>query len=200
MSAISDLLKMPASTIEQKSFPAGSYKCRIVEAEPLRYYWGKSAQWGLMYVPRIRVVDVIPTGDPDLDDDQMAALERFGDWQGFSKRYTMRLEIPGFTNKIECGGIANGLNFPLVVTTPHWESLAGPHIQAPHFYISAEKAPTGVASGFVVDVLGLAPPVGADIESIIAMTNDKMLVVEFVLKQDNPDYPARLEVANTSAL
>lgn len=200
MTAISDLLKMPSASIEQKSFPAGSYVCQIIEAEPMRFYWGKSAQWGFMYVPRIEVVDVVPTGDPDLDADQMAALERFGDWQGFKKRYTMRLEIPGHNDKVECGGIANNLNFPLFLTSPQWEELAGVHLQASRFYISADKSPTGVASGFIVDVLGLTPESGADMESIISSTIDQKFVVEFVITQNNPDYPPRLEVANTSAL
>jgi len=207
MSIIDAALRTPGSAFVKNILPAGTYKCQILDADLMRFYWGRSGVWGLMYVPTVRLVDMIPTGDPEIDETWTSGLEALGDWRRITKKYTMKIEVPGYAERIELGGIANNLNFPLRLTTPRWEELVSDkrgnpimHPQASRFYLPARESATGVASGFVVDTLGLTPLLDVDLEAIITATLDRMLAVTFVHRQPNPQYEPRVEVENTSSV
>jgi len=213
MSAISELLSSGPENFVQKLFPAGDYLCQIVEAEIKHGYWKPKppdrpqARWFEVYVPTIEVIDYIPTGDEDIDAQQAEALEKFGDWKGFrpprgganSGRYTQWREIPGFEKKVECAGIANGLNYDLVEASPNWEAKTGYANGVARFYNSCNAQ--GEVGGFVHDVLSTepdthTPPITSaiGIGEVIEATKGCYLVVTFIHQQDDPKYEPKLEV------
>jgi len=213
MSAISELLSSGPENFVQKLFPAGDYLCQIIEAEVKHGYWKPNppdrpqARWFEVYVPTIEVIDYVPTGDEDIDAATKKALENFGDWKGFrpprgtanSGRYTQWREIPGYDKKIECAGIANGLNYDLVEATPNWEAKIDYAQSVARFYNSCNAQ--GEVAGFVHDVLSTdkdthIPPVteALPIAEVINATKGCFLVVTFVHQQDDPKYDPKLEV------
>lgn len=202
MTAISQLLAFDSSSIEApKLFPAGEFKCKIVEADIMKGYWGKSNTFFLAYVPKIQVVEYVPVDadkPTDLDKATMDQLEKFGDWQSFAKKFTINSKnVPGF-DQLQVAGIANNLNYPLVKTDETFENIVEQMPQLARFYLSADKSPNGRPRGFVTDVLKMSPPNGAPLETIINDTIGKFLLVTFGHRQEG-DYDPQLEVVDTAA-
>lgn len=221
MSAISDLLKVPSESFVRKNLPAASYLCQIVKAELLGNYWKASdkrpARWMLVYVPTIKIVDVIPTNDEELDAQISAQLAQYGDWQGKEIRYAQYREIPGYGDKKLCASIemakgskGTGLNFVLADTTAEWESLKAIADSAPRFYTATNSQ--GVQDGWVVKCLSKDPTqhIPLDLppqdhpnplELIVPATEGAYLVVDFVLERDDSgQYDDKLMVGGTSSV
>ena len=80
MSAKSQLLSTPAEATEVRLFPAGDYICQIVEADVLGGFWKATenrpqARWFQSYVPTLRILDYLRSGDPQ-QDERTAAQRR----------------------------------------------------------------------------------------------------------------------------
>jgi hypothetical protein len=223
MAGILDLFKTAKpEDFTRKMLPDASYLCQIDEAEPLPMYWkpneakGRAAVWRYVYVPKIRILDILPSGDNDLDAAIRDQLERFGDWKGYELRYTINQEIPGHDQRILCAGIEMkqgargfGLNYALADMTPNWESIKEYSKALPRFWTSSDK--NGNQDGWVVKVLSSSPdshtpiplPASDDPEplpKVIAATIGAYLIVDLAAEVDpTGEYPDKLMVAGTSA-
>lgn len=201
MSAISELLSSSPEAFVRKLFPKGDYLCQIVEAELKHGYWkanpskGTKARWFEVYVPTIKIIDYVPSGDEDIDAETTDLLITFGDWKGYMPpngrgHWTQMQQVPGYNDRIQCAGIANGLNFALAETTPEWESMRELSLSAARFFTS--KNSRGEIDGWVVKVLSTDPeqhtPPEVDSETslpdIINLTKGCYLVVTLDQEQD----------------
>lgn len=200
MTAISDLLNAGQEEFVRKLLPAGEYLCQIIEAELKHGYWkanpekNRGPRWMEVYVPTIQLVDVVPTGDPDIDEAMMNQLEVFGDWKGYkppngSGRWMQMQTVPGFNDKVQCAGIANGLNYIMAETTPEWAAMKELASSAPRFYTSQNSQ--GQVDGFVNKVLSTSPdqhvpPVSEQmkLDEIIAATKGCFLQVSLKVEED----------------
>jgi hypothetical protein len=158
---ISDLLKgAKPEDFQRKELPAADYLVQIVEAEPLPVYWkpnpskGRGATYALAYTPKLKIIDVLLPGDPELDEEIKAQLERFGDWKGWEFRFTQMQEVPGHEKKILCSGISP-VNFMLAECQVNWEGVKEYSRGLPRFYTSSDK--NGNQAGFVADKLSASP-------------------------------------------
>lgn len=200
MSAISELLAAPPEDFIRKLFPAGEYLCQIVEAEIKHGYWkpnpskNRAARWMETYVPTIEIVDVVPSGDEDIDAALVTALDNFGDWKGFrppsgSGRWVQMQTVPGYEDKIQCAGIANGLNYILADSTPEWAGLKEIAPSATRFYTSQNSQ--GNIDGFVhkilsTDVEAHEPPVSTvePLLKVVEATKGCFLLVTLRIEED----------------
>lgn len=213
MSAISDLLGSSPEAFVRKLFPKGDYLCQISEAELLHGYWkgnpseGKKARWFEAYVPTIKVIDYVPDGDEDIDIDTQDALAKFGDWQGYTRRWTQMQTVPGFNDKIRCAGMANNLNFILAESTEEWTAMKELAQSAPRFYTSQNSQ--GVVDGWVVKVLSTDPEVftppeidqSTPLGDIIAATKGCYLIVRLDHEQDEKgEYEPKVVCAGTAGV
>lgn len=220
MSAISDLLSAPSDSFVRKSLPAASYLCQIVKADLLGGYWKandkRPAKWFTSYVPTIKIIDVKPTNDPELDATIQQALSDFGDWQGKELRYAQMREIPGYSEEKLCAGIdmargakGNGLNYTIGDATEEWASATLSQ-GVTRFYTAINTQ--GKQDGWVVTTLSKEPnrhvpidlppqddpnPLGKVIEATIGA----YLVVDLVVEQDpEGKYQPKLVVGGTSSV
>ena len=200
MSAISDLLGASPEDFVRKLLPAGDYLCQIIEAEVKHGYWkpnpskGTSARWFESYVPTIQIIDYVPSGDEDIDEAAKQALDNFGDWQGFkppsgSGRWVQMQEVPGYSEKVQCAGIANGLNFALIDTTPEWAAMKEVAGSGPRFYNSCNAQ--GEVGGFVVETLStdqsehIPPEISVQpLGEVIEATKGCFLIVSLKIEED----------------
>jgi len=214
MSAISEVLSAKKEDFVHKLFPAGDFLCQIVEAEIMDGYYKGSQKWFTAYVPSIEVVDYIPTGDEDIDQETLAELENFGDWKGYklgnSKgRWTMSTQPPGYEEKVICANpiSANNLQFELAEATPKWEHLKSYSEQISRFFDSKRM------SGFVVEKLSTDPESFIPIElseevlnasdmliQIINLTKGTYVGVSLKHEQNDPKYPTKVVCADTFAI
>lgn len=213
---ISDLLKgAKPEDFQRKELPAAAYKVQIVEAEPLPFYWkpnpakSRGATYGLSYVPKLKILDVLLPGDPELDAEIMAQLERFGDWRNFEFRFTQMQEVPGHEKKLLCAGISP-VNFVLADCNVNWEGVKEYSRGLPRFYTSSDK--NGNQAGFVVDKLSSDPdsfesidlPSPDDMEPlprVIEATQGAYLVVTLGYEVDpTGQYPDKLVITETSSI
>jgi hypothetical protein len=222
MSAITDLLAAPSEDFTRKSLPAAAYLCQIVHAELLGGYWKPSddgkrgARWFTSYVPTIKIIDVIPSGDPEQDATVQQALSDFGDWQGKELRFTQYREIPGYSEKKFVVGIemakgakGNGLNYTIGDATESWASATLSQ-SATRFYTAVNSQ--GKQDGWVVTTLSKEPNrhVPIDLPSqddpnplgkVIEATIGSYLVVDFVLEADpEGKYEPKFMVSKTSSV
>jgi hypothetical protein len=93
---IKDILKINTSAFKAPTrFPAGNYVAVITSYDMLPFFWKKSGTHGLAYCPTIRCISCIEADDdsnPDLQAEQQAALDAFGDWSAkeFQFSYTSK--------------------------------------------------------------------------------------------------------------
>lgn len=221
MSAISQMLSADTSGLIRKTLPKGDYLCQIVEADILHGYWKPNppkrpkARYFEVYVPTIEIIDFVPSGDEELDNELAAALEAFDEnWKGFrpgsmpgSGRWVQPQEVPGHDKKVLCAGIANGLNFALAETTQDWEQFIEFAGEATRFYTSANTH--GEPDGFVVKKLSsdptnftpLAITSGMPLDQIIEATKGAYLIVSLDIESDpEGKYDDKVVVAGTEAV
>ena len=216
MSGISDLLKgARAEDFQKKELPAADYKVQIVEAEPLTAYWkpnpakGRGATYLLVYVPKLRIVDVLMTGDPELDAEIKTQLDRFGDWKGFEFRFTQLQEVPGHEKKLLCAGISP-VNFTLAECNAGWDGVKEYSRGLPRFYTSSDK--NGNQSGFVADKLSANPdsfePINLPdpndpepLPKVIEATIGSYFIATLGFETDpTGQYPDKMVIKETSAI
>jgi hypothetical protein len=151
----------------------------------LPFFWKKSGVHGLAYVPTIRPVSCIEADDdsnPDLQQEQLAALDAFGDWTAkeFQFAYTSRE-----TNQKMAA--VSEINFPLIETSPTGDVVGILEKHAWRFYLRADN---GDQQGFVVDTLGLSYPNGEELGTILEDTIGKRFIATFGYEA-NPNDPTR---------
>lgn len=221
MSAITDLLAAPSEAFVRKQLPAASYLCQIVKNEILPGYWKandkRPAKWFLVAVPTIKLLSVIPTGDPEQDASVQEALSAYGDWEGKELRFAALREVPGYSERKLLAGIemargakGNGLNYTLADTTEEWGAMTGVAPSASRFYTSTNSQ--GKPDGWVVTTLSKEPNRHVPIDlppqddpnplgKVIEATVNSYLVVDLVLEIDSEGkYEPKLMVGGTSSV
>jgi hypothetical protein len=183
---IADLLKINASSFKSPSkFPEGNYVVVITSYDMLPFHWKKSGTNGLAYCPTIRPVSCIEADDdsnPDLQAEQLAALETFGDWTAkeFQFAYTSR------ETQQKMAAVSE-INFPIIETDERGDVVGILDKHAWRFYLRSDN---GQQQGFVVDVLGLDYPNGEELGTILEDTVGKKFIATFVYEA-NPNDPSR---------
>jgi len=183
---IADLLRTNAAAFKAPSrFPEGNYVVVIVSYDMLPFFWKKSGVHGLAYVPTIRPVSCIEADDdsnPDLQKEQLAALETFGDWTAkeFQFAYTSR------ETNAKMAAVSE-INFPLVETDERGDVVEILDKHAWRFYLRSDN---GQQQGFVVNVLGLDYPNGEELGTILEDTVGKKFIATFAYEA-NPNDSSR---------
>jgi len=183
---IKDLLKINASSFKApQKFPAGNYVVAITGYDMLSFFWKKSGIHGLAYVPTIRPISCIEADDsdnPDLQQEQQAALDAYGDWTSreFQFAYTSR------ETNAKMAAVSE-INFPLIECNEAGEPVGILEKMAWRFYLRDNN---GQEQGFVHDVLGLSYPDGEELGTIMEDTVGKKFLVSFGY-QANPNDPSR---------
>lgn len=172
-------------------FPPGTYKCQIVAYDWLPYSWKGGAVTGIAYVPKLQIVDVIPTGDPDIDQEQQDKLDAFGDWT----HKTFQFDIAAKDDKPRRAGVS-AVNFQVFDTDEIGGDPTGFAKGAFRFHV-APAANNGVEAGFVHDVLGLSFPDGAPVVEIAEATLNKFLIAQFEFEEQQDErYAPRLHIVD----
>jgi hypothetical protein len=195
---IADLLKVNASSFKApQRFPEGNYVAVITSYDMLRFHWSKSGTTGLAYVPTIRPLSCIEADDdsnPDLQAEQLQALEAFGDWTAkeFQFAYTSR------ETNIKMAAVSE-INFPIIECDAAGNPVGILDKHAWRFYLRDND---GVEQGFVVDVLGLSYPDGAELGTIMEDTLGKKFIVSFGYAQNtkDPTRPPNLVIDSVTRL
>lgn len=183
---ISDILKTNASSFKApQKFPAGNYVVVIVSYDMLSFFWKKSGVHGLAYCPTIRPISCIEADDsdnPDLQAEQQAALDAYGDWcaRELQFAYTSRETNAKMASVSE-------INFPLIECDESGSPAGILERMAWRFYL---RNPNGDEQGFVADVLGLSYPEGAELGTILEDTVGKKFMINLVYEA-NPNDPTR---------
>lgn len=193
---IADLLKTNASSFKApQRFPAGNYVVVIVSYDTLPFFWKKSGVHGLAYVPTIRPISCIEADDdsnPDLQAEQLAALEAYGDWTARELQfaYTSR------ETNTKMAAVSE-INFPLIECNEAGEPVGILEKHAWRFYLRGND---GTEQGFVADVLGLSYPDGEELGTIMEDTVGKKFLVTFAYEanQNDPTRPPNLVIESVT--
>jgi hypothetical protein len=152
---IKDLLTTNAASFKAPpQFPAGNYTVVITSYDLLPFHWKKSGTNGLAYVPKIRPISCLEADDdsnPDLQAEQIAALEAYGDWTAreFQFAYTSKETQRRMASVSE-------INFPIIECDEAFEPVGILEKHAWRFYM---RDANGNSRGFVAEVLGIDCPV-----------------------------------------
>lgn len=186
MTKIADLLKTNVSSFKAPPrFPAGNYVVVITSYDMLPFHWKKSSTSGLAYVPTIRPISCIEADDdanPDLQAEQLAALEAYGDWTAreFQFAYTSR------DTNVKMAQVSE-INFPLIECNDAGEPIGMLEKHAWRFYL---RNADGTEQGFVADTLGLSYPEGSELGTILEETVGRKFIVSFAYEANTSD-PSR---------
>lgn len=183
---IAELLKTNASSFKAPArWPAGNYVVVITGYDMLPFFWKKSGIHGLAYVPTIRAISCIEADDdsnPDLQQEQQAALNAYGDWTAREHQFAY---ISRETNTKMAA--VSEINFPLIECDEAGEPVGILEKHAWRFYLRSDD---GTEQGFVADVLGLSYPDGVELGTIMEDTIGKKFLVTFAYEA-NPNDPSR---------
>lgn len=183
---LADILKTNTATFKApQRFPAGNYVVVITGYDMLPFHWKKSGLNGLAYVPTIRPVSCVELDDesnPDLQQEQEAALAAYGDWTAkeFQFSYTSK------ETNAKMAGVAE-INFPLIECDDSGQPVEILDKHAWRFFL---RETDGTQKGFVVDVLGLDYPDGEELGTIMEDTVGKKFMLSFGYEA-NPNDPTR---------
>lgn len=183
---LSEILKTNTSNFKAPSrYPAGNYVVVITGYDVLPFHWKKSGLNGLAYVPTIRPVSCVELDDesnPDLQQEQEAALAAYGDWTAkeFQFAYTSK------ETNAKMAGVAE-VNFPLIECDDSGQPIGILDKHAWRFFLREND---GTQKGFVVDVLGLDYPDGEELGTIMEDTVGKKFMLSFGYEA-NPNDPTR---------
>lgn len=183
---IADILKTNVSYFKAPSrFPAGNYVVVITSYDMLPFFWKKSGVHGLAYVPTIRPISCLEADDdsnPDLQKEQQAALEAYGDWTARELQfaYTSR------DTNTKMAAVSE-INFPLIECDDAGNPVGILERHAWRFFLRGDN---GEQLGFVVDVLGLNYPNGEELGTIMEDTVGKKFIATFAYEA-NPNDPSR---------
>lgn len=183
---LADMLKTNTATFKApQRYPAGNYVVVITGYDMLPFHWKKSGLNGLAYVPTIRPVSCVELDDesnPDLQQEQEAALAAYGDWTAkeFQFSYTSK------ETNAKMAGVAE-INFPLIECDDSGQPVGILDKHAWRFFL---READGTQKGFVVDVLGLDYPDGEELGTIMEDTVGKKFMLSFGYEA-NPNDPSR---------
>jgi len=183
---LTDILKTNASSFKAPTrFPAGNYIVVITGYDMLPFFWKKSGQHGMAYVPTIKPISCVEADDdsnPDLQKEQIAALEAYGDWTAreFQFAYTSRDTQKKMASVSE-------INFPIVECDEEENVIGILEKHAWRFYLREDN---GTEQGFVADILGLTYPNGEELGTIMEDTVGKKFMVSFAYEPNQSD-PSR---------
>ena len=183
---LADMLKTNTATFKApQRFPAGNYVVVITGYDMLPFHWKKSGLNGLAYIPTIRPVSCVELYDesnPDLQQEQEAALAAYGDWTAkeFQFSYTSK------ETNAKMAGVAE-INFPLIECDDSGQPVGILDKHAWRFFL---READGTQKGFVVDVLGLDYPDGEELGTIMEDTVGKKFMLSFGYEA-NPNDPSR---------
>lgn len=183
---LADMLKTNTSTFKApQRYPAGNYVVVITGYDMLPFHWKKSGLNGLAYVPTIRPVSCVELDDesnPDLQQEQEAALAAYGDWTAkeFQFSYTSK------ETNAKMAGVAE-INFPLIECDDSGQPVGILDKYAWRFFL---READGTQKGFVIDVLGLDYPDGEELGTIMEDTVGKKFMLSFGYEA-NPNDPTR---------
>lgn len=179
---IKDILKINASSFKAPSrFPVGNYVVVITSYDMLPFFWKKSGTHGLAYVPTIRPVSCIEADDdsnPDLQQEQITALEAFGDWTAKEFQFSF---VSRDTNTRMAA--ISPINFPLIETDEKGEVVGILEKQAWRFYLRDSNG----QQGFIVDTLKLDYPNGEELGTIMEDTVGKKFIASFAYEANTND-------------
>jgi len=183
---IKELLKTNTSSFKAPSrMPAGNYVAVITGYDMLSFFWKKSGIHGLAYCPTIRCISCIEADDDsnlDLQQEQLAALEAYGDWTAkeFQFSYVSR------ETNAKMAAVSE-INFPLIECDESGSPVGILDKHAWRFYL---RGADGTEQGFVADVLGLSYPNGEELGTIMEDTIGKKFIATFAYSA-NPNDPSR---------
>jgi len=169
---ISDLLEMNSSEFEAPvQFPAGTYVMVITGYDMLPFFWKNKGIHGLAYVPSVKPVSCIEADDdsnPELQKEQLKALEDFGDWTNkeFKFAYTPK-------DSKTLSAAVSPINFPLFECDEDGTPKGKMEKHAWRFHL-VEK--DGTEQGFIHDILGLSYPNGEKVGTIMEDTVGKTFI------------------------
>jgi hypothetical protein len=186
MADIKSLLKTSVSSFKAPPrLPAGNYVVAIVSYDLLPFHWAKSGTSGLSYVPTIRLTSSIEADDdsnPELQAEQQAALDKFGDWT--SKQYTFSYKDKE-SGKLMAG--VSEINHPLLETDSDGEVIGVLERFAWRLYLREDD---GTEKGFIHDILNLSFPEGTPLGDALEATIGKKFIVSFGYEPNSKD-PSR---------
>lgn len=194
---IKDLLTTNAASFKAPAqFPAGNYTVVITSYDLLPFHWKKSGTNGLAYVPKIRPISCLEADDdsnPDLQAEQLAALEAYGDWTAreFQFAYTSKETQRKMASVSE-------INFPIIECDEAFEPVGILEKHAWRFYM---RDANGNQQGFVCAVLGLDYPEGEALSTILEDTIGKKFIATFgyEMNQNDPTRMPNLTITSVTA-
>ena len=194
---IKDLLSTNAASFKAPAqFPAGNYTVVITSYDLLPFHWKKSGTNGLAYVPKIRPIACLEADDdsnPDLQAEQLAALEAYGDWTAreFQFAYTSKETQRRMASVSE-------INFPIIECDEAFEPVGILEKHAWRFYM---RDTNGSQQGFVCAVLGLDYPEGEALSTILEDTIGKKFIATFgyEMNQNDPTRMPNLTITSVTA-
>ncbi len=195
---LADMLKTNTNTFKApQRFPAGNYVVVITGYDMLPFHWKKSGLNGLAYVPTVRLVSCVELDDesnPDLQQEQEAALAAYGDWTSkeFQFSYTSK------ETNAKMAGVAE-INFPLIECDDSGQPVGILDKHAWRFFL---READGTQKGFVVDVLGLDYPDGEELGTIMEDTVGKkfMLAFGYEANRNDPSRPPNLVIESVTSI
>jgi hypothetical protein len=195
MSSVADLLKVNVSEFKTPPrFPEGNYVMVISSYEMLPFSWKTSKTFGLAFVPKFHCVSCVEADDdsnPDLQAEQQAALDKFGDWinKEFEFAYTEK------ESQMRMAAVSQ-VNFPLIETDDsHEEAMGILEKHAWRFYLNEDD----VEQGFVVDALGLSFPPGTPLGEVLEATVDQQFMAQIAYEPNqDPSRPPNLVIESVT--
>lgn len=195
MSSVADLLKVNVSEFKTPPrFPEGNYVMVISSYEMLPFSWKTSKTFGLAFVPKFHAISCVEADDdsnPDLQAEQQASLDKFGDWinKEFEFAYTEK------ESQMRMAAVSQ-TNFPLIETDDsHEEAMGILEKFAWRFYLNEDD----VESGFVVDALGLSFPAGTPLGEVLEATVDQQFMAQIAYEPNqDPSRPPNLVIESVT--
>lgn len=197
MPSVNDLLKNTGASFKAPpKFPAGNFIVAITGFDMLPFAWKTSGTYGLAYVPTIRCISSVEADDesnPDLQAEQQAALDKFGNWteKDFHFQYkdkdsgSMRAQVAA-------------INFPLIETDVDGEIIGMLEKHAWRFYIREDD---GTETGFAVDVLGMTELADKELGDIMEETVNKQFMAQFDYEPNqDPNRPPNFIISSVTCL
>jgi len=197
MPSVNDLLKNPGSTFKAPpKFPAGNYIVAIASYDMLPFAWKTSGTYGLAYVPTIRCISSVEADDesnPELQAEQQAALDKYGDWTGKDFHFQYKDKESGSLR----AQVAS-INFPLIETDEDGEPIGILEKHAWRFFMREDD---GSETGFVADALGMSDLGDKELGDIMEETVGKQFMVCFDYEPNqDPARPPNLVISSVTCL
>jgi len=216
MSITSLLNKTKQEDFVKKLLPEAAFLARIVEANTLPRYWGPKEgkrtepAYAICYAPTFEIMAYLPTGDDELDAQNNAILENYGDWKGLKLHNNYRGTVPTMGDqKLLLSGVGPG-NYELGSCDPYFGTQEGEEYFSVSSRLSAfmEAKPDGSIGGFVAllsadpttqESIKLPSKPFSNLPKVIAATEGAYLILDMGIESD-PQYGERNIIRNVSSV